>query len=76
MAPFFPKIKMEVKFHYYTYPQKNDHELFTLFVFVDHIFSKRGNVICLGFPMANWFSCGRFSVARGGGFGRGKLHPN
>ena len=71
--PYTRKFKTAVKFHYYTYPRKNDHECFTHFAFVHLLFSKWGNVT--GFTVASWFSYGRFSVG-GGVFGRGKSHPN
>ena len=63
--PFPPrKIKTTVKFHYYTYPRRNDHECFTHFAFVDLLFFQEGK--------CDWFSYGqlvflcRFSVGEGG----------
>ena len=42
------KKTMAVRFHYYIYPQKNDHDFFTQFAFVDLLFFQEGKY--------DWFS--------------------
>ena len=50
--PLFPRrLKTAVKFHYYTYPRKNDHERFTHFAFIDLLFFQEGKY--------DWFSYGQ-----------------
>ena len=67
---FSLKNKTAVKFHYYTYPRKNDHESVTHFAFVDLLFFQEGK--------CDWFSYGQlvfpWSIFGGGrGFGKGKI---
>ena len=57
-------MKTAVKLHYYTYPRKNDHELFTHLAFVYLLFFQEGKCYWF-FSTASWFSYGRFSVGEG-----------
>ena len=59
------KLKTAVKFHYFTYPQKNDHECFTHFAFVDLLIFQEGK--CDGFSYGQLVFL--WSIFRGGGGG-------
>ena len=71
--PLLPrKLKTAVKFHYYTYPRKNDHECFTHFAFVHLLFFQVGK--------CDWFCYGEliflWSIFRRGRcFWKGKITP-
>ena len=72
--PFFPrKLKSVVKFHFFTYPRKNDHACLPILRLQTFSFSKNGNVT--GFPMVD-FPCVCGGGRGGGGVGRGTSHQN